>query len=81
MPPTNSKATGNSTLILGSDVMNIKYEVNVKDIDNVTTAQIQQQKKGENGPVVVTLIRFKDLTPTGPVDGLLAEGNITADKL
>ena len=81
VPPTNSKATGNSTLILGSDGMNIKYEVNVKDIDNVTTAQIQQGKKGENGPVVITLIHFKALTPTGPVEGLLAEGNITADKL
>ena len=41
VPPTNSKATGNSTLILGSDGMNIKYEVNGKDFDNVTTAQIQ----------------------------------------
>jgi hypothetical protein len=59
----------------------MKYEVTVKGIDNVTLAQIYQGKKGENGPVVVTLIRFKDLTPTGPVDGLLAEGNITADKL
>ncbi|MFZ0557587.1 MAG: CHRD domain-containing protein [Nitrososphaeraceae archaeon] len=81
VPPTNSKATGNSTLILSSDGMNIKYEVNVKDIDNVIAAQIQQGKKGESGPVIVTLIRFKALTPTGPVDGLLAEGNITADKL
>ena len=53
-------------------------EVTVKGIDNVTLAQIYQGKKSENGPVVVTLIRFKDLTPTGPVDGLLAEGNITA---
>lgn len=51
------------------------------DIDNVTTAQIQQGKKGESGPVVVTLIRFKAITLTSPVDGLLAEGNITADKL
>ena len=72
-PPTNSKAIGNSTLILRSDGMNIKYEVNVKDIDNVTTAQIHQTKKGENGYVVVTLIRFKAITPTGPVDELLAE--------
>ena len=52
-------------------------EVTVKGIDNVTLAQIYQGKKSENGLVVVTLIRFKDLTPTGPVDGLLAEGNIT----
>ena len=81
VPPTNSKATGNSTFILSNDGMRMKYEVNVKDIDNVTMAQIQQGKKGENGPVVVTLIRFKSITPTGLVDGLLAEGNITADKL
>lgn len=47
MPPTNSKATGNSTLILSSDGINIKYELNVKDIDNVNTAQIQQGKKVE----------------------------------
>jgi hypothetical protein len=81
VPPTNSKATGNSTLILSNDGLRMKYEVNVKDIDNVTMAQIQQGKKGENGPVVVTLIQFKAITPTGLVDGLLAEGNITADKL
>jgi hypothetical protein len=81
VPPTNSEATGNSTLNLSSNGMGMKYEVNVKDIDKVTTAQIQQGQKGENGPVVVTLIQFKALTPTGPVNGLLAEGNITADKL
>jgi hypothetical protein len=81
VPPTNSEATGKSTLNLSSNGMSMKYEVNVKDIDKVTTAQIQQGQKGENGPVVVTLIQFKALTPTGPVNGLLAEGNITADKL
>jgi hypothetical protein len=81
VPPTNTKATGTSMLILSSDEMKMKYEVHVKDIDNVTMAQIQQGKKGESGPVVVTIIRFKALTPTGSIDGLLAEGNITADKL
>lgn len=81
MPPTNSKATGNSTLILSSDGINIKYKLNVEDIDNVNTAQIQQAKKGGNGPVVVTPICFKAIAPTVPVDGLLVEGNIAADKL
>jgi len=81
VPPTTAKATGSAEFILGSDGMIMKYEVNVKNIDNVTTAQIYQGKESENGPVVVTLIHFKALTPTGPVDGLLAEGNITADKL
>jgi CHRD domain len=49
VPPTNSKATGNSTFMLSNDGMRIKYEVNVKDTD-VTMAQIQEGKKGENGP-------------------------------
>ena len=57
------------------------YEVSVQDIDNVTAAQIQQCEKGENGPVAVTHIPFKASIPTGPVNGLLAEGNITYDKL
>ena len=81
VPPTNTKATGTAEFTLSSDGRSMEYEVTVKGIDNVTLAQIYQGKKSENGPVVVTLIRFKDLTPTGPVDGLLAEGNITADKL
>lgn len=59
----------------------MKYVVNVKDLDKVMMAQIHQGKKGENGPAVVTLIRFKTLTPTGPVNGPLGQGNITADKL
>jgi CHRD domain len=48
---------------------------------NLGSAQINLGKEVENGPIVVTLIRFKDLTPTGPMNGLLAEGNKTADKL
>lgn len=80
-PPTDTKATGTAEFTLSSDGMSMKFEVNVKDIDNVTLAQIYQGKESENGPVIVTLIRFKALTPTGPVNGLLAQGNITADKL
>jgi len=81
IPPTDTKATGTAEFTLSSDGMSMKYEVNVKDIDNITLAQIYQGKKSENGPVIVTLIRFKALTPTGPVNGLLTQGNITADKL
>jgi hypothetical protein len=47
------------------------------EIYNDITAQIQKGEKGENGPVVVTLIPFKPMSLTGPVAGLLAEDNIT----
>ena len=56
------------------------YKVDIKDIDKITMAHIHQGKIGENGPVIATL--FKDFpTPTGPKNGLLAQGSITSDKL
>ncbi len=81
VPPTNTKATGTSEFTLSSDGMSMNYEVNVQDITGVTLAQIYQGQKDENGPAVSTLIRFKDITPSGPVNGLLTQGIITADEL
>jgi hypothetical protein len=42
-------------------------------------AHIHSGKKGENGDVVVVL--FKSDTPTGPMNGTLAQGNFTATDL
>lgn len=81
VPPTNSKASGTSEFTLNSDGMSMNYEVYVKDIDGVTLAQIYQGQEDGNGPAVSTLIRFKDITPSGPVNGLLTQGMITADSL
>jgi CHRD domain len=81
VPPTNTKATGTSEFTLSSDGMSMNYEVYVKEINGITLAQIYQGQEGENGPAVSTLIRFKDITPSGPVNGLLTQGIITADEL
>ena len=81
VPPTNSKTTGTSEFTLSSDGMSMTYEVSVTDIDGVTLAQIYEGQEDENGPAVSTLIRFKDITPSGPVNGLLAQGIITTDNL
>ena len=78
VPPTNSKATGNSEFTLSSNGMSMNYEVYVTDIDGVTLAQIYQGQEDENGPALSTLIRFKDITPSGPVNGLLTQGVITS---
>ena len=77
VPPTNTKATGTAEFTLSSNGMSMNYEVYVKDIDDVTLAQIYQGQEDENGPAVSTLIRFKDITPSGPVNGLLTQGIIT----
>jgi hypothetical protein len=81
VPPTNTKATGTSEFTLSSDGMSMNYEVYVKEINGIILAQIYQGQEGENGPAVSTLIRFKDITPSGPVNGLLTQGVITADEL
>lgn len=81
VPPIETNATGLAEFrpILNEGI--VAYSLNVTNIDQVTMAHIHQAKEGENGPVVVTLIRFKTLTPTGPVNGLLAQGNITSANL
>jgi hypothetical protein len=81
VPPTNTKATGTADFAVHSNGKIMNYSVNVNNIDKVTMVNLNQGKKGENGPVVVPLIRFKSLTPTGPINGQLAQGNISSIDL
>ena len=81
VPPTNTKATGTADLVIYGNGKIMSYNVNVSNIDKITMVNINQGKKGENGPVVVNLIRFKSLTPSGPVNGQLAQGNISSTDL
>ncbi len=81
VPPVNTEATGTSEFTLGSDGKSLNYDIYVTNIEDIILAQIYQGQEGENGPAVTTLIRFKELTPTGPVNGLLTQGVITADEL
>ena len=55
----------------------IWFNITVTDTQGVTMAHIHSGKQGENGPPIVPL--YKSDTPSGPIVGLLAKGNITAD--
>jgi CHRD domain len=79
VPPKDTKASGTSEFNLSSDGNKMTYVVNVKDIDKVTQAHIHSGKKGENGPVVVWL--FNTTKPTGPMSGMLSQGNFTSTDL
>ena len=57
----------------------ITYSLNVSGLDRVTAAHIHNGHPGENGPILATL--FEADQPTGPIDGILAEGNITDANL
>jgi hypothetical protein len=78
VPPSGSDATGSAAFTLGDDGDSMEYTLNVTNIYNVTAAHIHVAPVGVNGPVVVPLFSGN---ATGLVDGVLAEGTITADDL
>lgn len=79
VPPVQTDATG-SAEFTAPHFDNIRFSLNVSNIDKVTAAHIHSGKIGENGPIVVTL--FKTETPSAePINGNLASGNITNANL
>jgi hypothetical protein len=54
----------------------VDYHLYVSNIEMVTQAHIHQGNSSENGPIIVPLFNAST-TPTGPVTGQLAEGQIT----
>jgi hypothetical protein len=83
VPPVKTTATGNATFELGKDGKNLKYQLMVTDLKNLTMAHIHQGAKGKNGPVVVWLYpkQAKPALKKGEFTGVLAAGTITAANL
>jgi hypothetical protein len=75
VPPIQTNASGMAWFKPMQD--NIWFNVSLTDIQGVTMAHLHSGKQGENGPPIVPL--YKSDTPSGPIIGLLAKGNITAD--
>ena len=77
VPPVQTIASGLADLDVevedGQRV--VDYQLSVSNISGVTQAHIHQGNSSENGPIIVPL--FNASTPTGPVTGQLAEGQIT----
>lgn len=75
VPPVQTSASGMAWFKPMQD--NVGFEVNVTDIQGVTLAHIHAGKQGEKGPPIVPL--FKSDPIPGPITGVLAKGNFTAD--
>jgi hypothetical protein len=75
VPPVQTSASGMAWFKPMQD--SVAFEVNVSNIQGVTLAHIHSGKQGENGPPVVPL--FKSDPIPGPITGVLAKGNVTAD--
>jgi hypothetical protein len=76
VPARDTPATGVAKFKLREDGTVLLFKINVENIDNVFAAHIHCGAVGVNGPVGVTL--FMGSPASGPVDGTLAEGTITA---
>jgi hypothetical protein len=76
VPPNESPSSGFAWLKITND--EIRYEVNVTDMDKVNAAHIHLAEAGKNGPVVLTLFMGG---PTEQVNGTIGEANVTASNL
>lgn len=80
VPPAETRAQGQAIFQLSKDGDELHYKLIVANIENVVAAHIHLAPRGSNGPVVVWLY---GPVPSngGRVDGVLAEGVITASDL
>ena len=76
VPPNESPSSGFAWVKIIND--EIRYEVNVTDMDKVNAAHIHLAEAGKNGPVVLTLFQGG---PTEQVNGTVGEANVTASNL
>jgi CHRD domain len=79
VPPITSKSSGVATFDLNAAGTQMKYTLNVTDIDHVIAAHIHMAKSTENGPIVVNL--FIPGKATGKVSGTLAQSSINSTSL
>jgi CHRD domain len=79
VPPITSKSSGVATFDLNAADTQMKYTLNVTDIDHVIAAHIHKGKSTENGPIVVNL--FIPAKATGKVSGTLAQSSINSTSL
>jgi CHRD domain len=76
VPPRDTQARGVATFRVSADDSEIGYRVVVANIENVFAAHIHCGDSDDLAPVGVTL--FMGAPASGPVNGVLATGTITA---
>jgi len=80
VPARLTNAQGQAIFHLSEDGTELSYKLNIANIENVVQAHIHVGQPDVNGPVVVFL--YGPVAPGGGrVDGVLAEGTITAANL
>ena len=79
VPPVDTKAGGDATFTTMKNDTAMKYKVNVTGLSDATGAHIHSGKKGENGDVIVDLLKGSKHNPTKL--GMAIRGNISDSSL
>lgn len=74
----DTRAKGVAIFRFNKDNSMVNFQINVSKLEDVRFAHIHLGKRGENGPVVVTLQSTKI---DGPVNGVYAKGMLTDSNL
>ncbi len=78
VPSRVTLAQGQALFQLSPDGTELSFELTVANIEDVVASHIHLAPAGSNGPVVATLFGG---APSGPFNGTLAQGTITAAQL
>jgi hypothetical protein len=79
VPARDTQGRGVATFHLNKEGTELYYRLTVANIENVVGAHIHKAPAGANGPIVVPL--YAGAAGSGPTNGRLAEGVITAANL
>ncbi|WP_242202274.1 CHRD domain-containing protein [Aestuariivivens insulae] len=81
VPAVETNATGQAIVKISPDESWIYYKLIVANIDNVMMSHFHMKEAGANGGVVTWLYNNLDGQPSGPSNGVLAEGVIMAENI
>ena len=81
IPEKDTKAVGEVIVNISKDELTVHYKVTVANIKNVTASHFHMAPPGSNAGVVVPLFANPNPQPSGPMNGVMAEGDITASDV
>ncbi|MBT8257406.1 MAG: CHRD domain-containing protein [Bacteroidia bacterium] len=81
VPANDSKGAGQAVVRISKDETKIHYKLITANVENVLFAHFHMAPAGSNGGVVATLYFNENPQPSGPANGVLAEGYIMADNV
>jgi hypothetical protein len=81
IPERDTKAVGEVIVTISKDESSVHYKVIVANIENVVASHFHMAPANTNGGIVRGIFQNPNPQPSGPMNGILAEGDITADNL